>query len=407
MELELLTLPNGIRLVHRHIPNVVAHFGVFIPAGTRNEKEQEHGIAHFIEHTIFKGTEKRSVYHILNRLDNVGADLNAYTSKEETCFYATFLNEYYERTLELFQDILFHSVFPEKELKKEKQVVMEEIRSYLDTPAEQIFDDFEDLVFDGHPLGRNILGTAKTLKTFKREHILDFIRNNYQLDEMILVSVGKIRFEKLVRLVMKYFKVSPDNGIKQAQSAFMNYFPRKKNLRKKNNQVHCIVGGTAYPYSDERRIPMALLNNMMGGPIMNSRLSLALRERSGLTYHNESSYVPYSDSGIVSMYFGTDPALYQRALEIVYKELERIRKQKLTNVQLHTIQKQLTGQLAIAQESNLGQMLAIGKSFLLQDHFDPIETIISRIRATTSQELLEIANEVFEPERLSVLTFHP
>ena len=228
MEPEVLTLPNGIRLVHRHIPNVVAHFGVFISAGTRNEKEHEHGMAHFIEHTIFKGTEKRSVYHILNRLENVGADLNAYTSKEETCFYATFLNEYYDRTLELFQDILFHSVFPMKELEKEKQVVMDEIRSYQDTPAEQIFDDFEDLVFDGHPLGKNILGTAKTVKTFKREHILYFIRNNYQMNEMVLVSVGNIRFEKLERLVMKYFSVSPEQGRKQEQAAFRHYIPKQK-----------------------------------------------------------------------------------------------------------------------------------------------------------------------------------
>jgi len=407
MELEVLTLPNGIRLVHRNIPNVVAHFGIFIAAGTRNEEKHEHGIAHFIEHTIFKGTEKRTVYHILNRLDNVGADLNAYTSKEETCFYATFLNEYYERTLELFQDILFHSVFPEKELEKEKQVVMEEIRSYLDNPAEQIFDDFEDLVFDGHSLGRNILGTAKTLKTFRREHILDFMRKKYYPDEMILVSVGNIRFEKLAKLVIKYFNVSPQTGNKQNEPPFNNYIPKQKIVNKKINQVHCLIGNTAYSYTDGRRIPMALLNNMLGGPVMNSRLSLALRERSGLTYHCESSYLPYSDSGIVNIYFGTDRELYPRALEIVHKELTRLRTQKLTKIQLHTIQKQLTGQLAIAQESNLGQMLAIGKSFLLQDHFDPIETIISRIRATTAEELIDIANEIFEPGKLSMLTFRP
>ena len=407
MELQVLTLPNGIRLVHRHIPNVVAHFGIFIAAGTRHEKEKEHGIAHFIEHTIFKGTEKRTVYHILNRLENVGADLNAYTSKEETCFYATFLNEYYDRTLELFQDILFHSIFPLKELEKEKQVVMDEIISYQDTPAEQIFDDFEDLVFDGHPLGKNILGTAKNLKSLKREDILDFMKNNYRSDEMILVSVGNIQFSKLVGLVMKYFNSSPEKGQRPGQKAFTNYIPKQKTLKRKINQVHCIVGSTAFAYSDERRIPLALLNNMLGGPILNSRLSLALRERNGLTYHNESNYTPYSDSGIISIYFGTDPALYQRALEIVHKELLKLRTQKLTKIQLHTIQKQLIGQLAIAQESNLGQMLAIGKSYLLQNHFDPIETLISRIRETTSEELIDIANEIFEQGKLSMLTFRP
>jgi predicted Zn-dependent peptidase len=407
MELQVIILPNGIRLIHRIIPNAVAHFGVFIAAGTRNEKENEHGIAHFIEHTIFKGTEKRSVYQILNRLENVGADLNAYTSKEETCFYATFLNEYYDRTLELFQDILFHSVFPVKELEKEKQVVMDEIKSYQDTPAEQIFDDFEDLIFDGHPLGKNILGTAKNLKSLKRDDIIKFIRNNYQLNEMVLVSVGNIQFRKLVRMVTKYFSTDAEHGPSPLHFPFTGYNPRQKIVKKKINQVHCIVGSVAYAYSDERRIPLALLNNMLGGPILNSRLSLALRERNGLTYHNESNYTSYSDSGIVSIYFGTDPALYPRALEIVLKELAKLRTEKLTKIQLHTIQKQLIGQLAIAQESNLGQMLAIGKSYLLQNHFDPIETLISRIRSTTSEELLDIANEIFDPGKQSMLTFKP
>ena len=405
MELQVFTLPNGIRLVHRFIPNAVAHFGIFIAAGTRNEKEREHGIAHFIEHTIFKGTEKRTVYHILNRLENVGADLNAYTSKEETCFYATFLNEYYDRTLELFQDILFHSVFPVKELEKEKQVVMDEIKSYQDSPAEQIFDDFEDLVFDGHPLGKNILGTEKNLKSLKRQDIFDFIRNNYQLDEMVLVSVGNIQFKRLVKLVMKYFNLFPDRGKSPVHMPFTAYIPKEKTLKKRPIRFIALWEVLLTLIHDERRIPLALLNNMLGGPILNSRLSLALRERNGLTYHNESNYTSYSDSGIVSIYFGTDPTLYPRALEIVHKELKKLRIQKLTTIQLHTIQKQLIGQLAIAQESNLGQMLAIGKNYLLQNRFDPIETLISRIRSTSSEELLEIANEIFDPGKLSMLTF--
>jgi predicted Zn-dependent peptidase len=407
MEPEVFTLPNGIRLVHRFIPNAVAHFGIFIAAGTRNEKQKEHGIAHFIEHTIFKGTEKRTVFQVLNRLENIGADLNAYTSKEDTCFYATFLCEYYERTLELFNDILFHSVFPEKELSKEKQVVMEEIRSYQDTPSEQIFDDFEDLVFNGHPLGKNILGTSKTLKSINRQNILDFIRNNYRPGEIVLVSVGNIKFPKITRLVTKYFDVQFEEGMMKVQTPFTGYSPREKIVKKRTWQLHCILGSVAYPYSHERRIPLTLLNNMLGGPVMNSRLSIALRERNGLTYHNESNYTPYSDSGIISIYFGTDKPLYPKALEIVHKELERLRTRKLTVIQLHTVQKQLIGQLAIAQESNLGQMLAIGKSFLLQNSYDTMEKIIGQIRSTTAEELLEIANEIFDPGKLSMLTFHP
>jgi predicted Zn-dependent peptidase len=342
---------------------------------------------------------------VLNRLENVGADLNAYTSKEETCIYATFLNEYYERTLELFQDILFHSTFPEKELKKEKQVVMDEIHSYQDNPSDQIFDDFEDLVFAGHPLGRNILGTVKSLKHLSRQNLLGFIRRNYCPEEIVIVSIGNINFSRLIRLVTKYFSQAQAQSKQTPRLAFKDYQVVTKERKKKTSMVHCMVGCAGYAFNDNRRIPLALLNNMLGGPIMNSRLSLALRERNGLTYHNESNYMPYSDAGIISIYFGTDPAQYKKALEIVHKELTRLRNQKLTQLQLHIIQKQLIGQLAIAQESNLGQMLSIGKSFLLQNRFDPIEEIISRINSTTAEELLEISNDIFYPEKLSMLTF--
>jgi predicted Zn-dependent peptidase len=405
MELQVHILPNGIRLVHHNAASKVAHVGLFINAGTRDENEQEHGIAHFIEHTIFKGTEKRNVFQVLNRLENVGADLNAYTSKEETCIYATFLNEYYERTLELFQDILFHSTFPAKELDKEKQVVMDEIRSYQDNPLDQIFDDFEDLVFAGHPLGRNILGTIRSLKNMTRNDLLNFIQRNYCLKEIVIVSVGNIDFQQLVKLVAKYFSQTPQRKQPTPRMAFGDYKVAVRTQKMKTFMVHCILGCTAYAFPDERRIPLSLLNNMLGGPIMNSRLSLALRERNGLTYHNESNYTPYSDAGIISIYFGTDAVHYEKALEIVRKELDRLRNQKLTKLQLHIIQKQLIGQLAITQESNLGKMLSIGKNFLLQNKFDPIETIISRISNTTAEELLEISNDIFSPEKISMLTF--
>jgi predicted Zn-dependent peptidase len=405
MELKVHTLANGIRLVHQSVPSKVAHIGLFINAGTRDENEREQGIAHFIEHTIFKGTEKRNVFQVLNRLENVGADLNAYTSKEETCIYATFLCEYYDRTLELFQDILFHPTFPEKELLKEKQVVMDEIRSYQDNPADQIFDDFEDLVFAGHPLGKNILGTVKSLKHLTRNDLLGFMKRNYCPEEIVIVSVGNLEFPRLVKLVTNYFSQTPERRKPAPRLPFNGYKTILRTQKKKTFMVHCMVGCPGYAFSDERRIPLALLNNMLGGPILNSRLSLALRERNGLTYHNESNYTPYSDAGIISIYFGTDPVHYSKALEIVHKELAKIRNQKLTKIQLHTIQKQLIGQLAIAQESNLGQMLSIGKNFLLQDKFDPIETIMARINSTTAEELLEISNDVFHPEKLSMLTF--
>ena len=405
MELQTFTLPNGIRLVHHPIQNRVAHCGIFIHAGSRDETDAEHGMAHFIEHTIFKGTEKRNVFQVLNRLENVGADLNAYTSKEETCIYASFLSEYYDRTLELFQDIFFHSTFPAQELEREKQVVMDEIRSYQDNPDEQIFDDFEDLVFAGHPLGKNIMGSTKSLKKFTQKDVLKFIYHNYRLDEVVIASAGKIDFSKLVKIVSKHFCGHPGRGQSHPRNRFQDYHPFKKSLKKKTSQVHCLVGVPAYEYGHERRIPLALLNNMLGGPVMNSRLSLALRERNGITYHNESNYTAYSDAGILHIYFGTDPVHYEKALTIVHQELKRLREEKLSDYQLNTIKKQITGQLAIAQESNLATMLAMGKSFLLQNRFDPVESIIERIQLTTAEELIEIANDIFEPARLSMLTY--
>lgn len=405
MEINEFRLANGIRLVHHPVNGNVSHCGIFINAGSRDEKEKEHGLAHFIEHVIFKGTAKRNVFQVLNRLENVGADLNAYTSKEDTCIYASFLNPYYDRTLELLSDILFHSTFPLKELEKEKTVISEEIKSYLDTPSDQIFDDFEDLVFSGHPLGKNILGTEKSLKKLNRNDVLDFVRRNYRTEEMVIVSVGKILFSRLVKIVSKYFDARVEPGIAAARNSFTSYHPGQKIVKKKIFQVHCIIGGPGYAYGDDRRIPLALLNNMLGGPVLNSRLSLALRERNGLTYHNESAYTPYSDSGIVSIYFGTDPVHYDKALHIIHKELEKLRSRLLTKIQLHTIKNQLIGQISIAQESHLGLMFAIGKNYLVMNRYDPVETVISRINLTPAEELLEIARDVFNPGQLSMLTF--
>jgi predicted Zn-dependent peptidase len=405
--MELLThrLPNGIRLVHLPVPNLVAHCGVFINAGSRDELETEHGIAHFIEHTIFKGTRKRNVVQILNRLENVGADLNAYTTKEETCIHASFLHEFYDRTLELFSDILFHSVFPENEIEREKLVVADEIQSFRDTPAEQIFDDFEDHLFEGHPLGRNILGTSKSLKKLKQKDILDFIHRNYLPGEVVIASVGRIEFKRFVGLVTRYFSENPERGVQKQRAAANHYTPFSKSVKKRTSQVHCMVGAPGFPYSDIRRIPLALINNLLGGPLMNSRLSLALRERNGLTYHNESNYTTYSDAGIIQIYFGTEAAHYEQALGIVHDELKKLRDIRLTPMQMQTVRKQITGQLAIGHESNIAHMLAIGKSYLLQDHFAPIEKIIARINETTPAELQEISNEVFAEEQLSMLTF--
>jgi predicted Zn-dependent peptidase len=407
MEIKTTTLPNGFRIVHKPAGGTLAHCGLFIHTGTRDERDDEHGMAHFIEHTIFKGTEKRNLFQVLNRLEDVGADLNAFTTKEDTCIHASFLENFYERVIELLHDISFHSVFPSEEIEKEKQVVIDEINSYQDSPAEQVFDDFEDMIFTGDPLGKNILGTTASVKAIRREKIRRFIARNYTPERMVLSSVGNIDFRKLESMARKYFGEEPARKADRNGASPFIYTPSVKYSGKKIGQVHCVTGAPAYSYRDENRVPMALLNNMLGGPILNSRLSLALRERNGLTYHVDSTYTAYEENGIVAIYFGTDPELYEKALTIVNKELKKLREDKLSPRALSIVKTQLKGQLAIASESNLAVMLTMGKSFLVQDRYDPLEEILLKIDAVTSEKLQEIANEVFRPESMSMLTFLP
>jgi predicted Zn-dependent peptidase len=405
MDIQKLSLPNGIRLIHHSIPGTISHCGIFINAGSRDEKKHEHGLAHFIEHVIFKGTEKRNVYQVLNRLENVGADLNAYTTKEETCIYATFLNQYYDRTLELISDICFHSTFPQKELDKEKDVIIDEIKSYQDTPSDQIFDDFEDLLFAGHELGRNILGTPKNVRKFKGDDIRQFIRETYHTDQMVICSVGNIDFKRFVQLAHKYFSNVPSNLRIENRKPFRKYLPKQKTVNRKIFQTHCIIGAPGYSIENDKRFILAFLNNILGGPVLNSRLSIALREKNGLTYHIESNFIPYSDTGLMSIYFGTDRDLLEKALTLVKKELDRIRNVKIGILPLQTARKQLIGQVSIAQESKQNLMLSMGKSFLMMDKYLSLQEIIRIIESITGDQLLETANEILAPEKLSQLIF--
>jgi predicted Zn-dependent peptidase len=407
MTVQRHTLANGIRLVHLPSERPVAHCGIFIPAGTRHEKRNEHGIAHFIEHTLFKGTEKRNMIQVLNRLENVGADLNAFTTKEETIIHASFLSVHYERTLELIHDICFHSTFPEKEIEKEKQVVIDEIRSYQDSPFDQVYDDFEDLLFDGHPLGRNILGSTRSVKTFKRDDLFDFVERNYRSDKTVFCSVGDIDFSRLVKLADRYFGKEETRTCKERSGHPAGHIPTTRFVKKPVNQVHCVLGAMAYPFADRRRIPLALLNNLLGGPAMNSRLSLALREKKGISYHVDSSYTPYSDTGILAIYFGTDPALYDKAFSVISHELKRLREEELNRSQLKIACDQLKGQMAIAHESNLSVMFTIGRSILRQDRYDPLDVMMAKIDRITAYEIREIACEILDPGRFSILAFTP
>jgi predicted Zn-dependent peptidase len=405
MEIHTATLPNGIKIIHSPQPGAVGYCGLIINTGSRDEKEHEHGLAHYIEHVIFKGTRKRRAYHILSRLDDVGGELNAYTTKEETCIYASFLSQDYDRALELIHDITFHSVFPDKELDKEKEVIIDEINSYKDSPSEQIYDDFEEMLFKNDPMGRNILGTPDTLKTFTKAHIDTFIKNNYHTNEMVICSVGPMSIKRVMNLCEKYFAPIEANLRSQARPEVAAYKPEKRTDTKETYQNHVILGNVAFDLNHPKRLALHLLNNILGGPGSNSRLNLSLREKNGIAYNVESSYNPYSNTGVFAIYFGTDSENMNRSMRIIDRELNLLREKKLGHLQLHKACRQLKGQMTIANENKESLMLSLGKSYLLYQKVDSIETVYNRIDAITASDLMETANEVLAKQQLSMLIY--
>jgi predicted Zn-dependent peptidase len=405
MELLHYKLDNGIRLVHYRTNGMVAHCGLIINTGSRDENKREHGMVHFIEHMLFKGTRKRKAYYILSCLDNAGGELNAYTTKEETAIHASVLKEDFEKAVDIISDITFNSVFPEKEIAKEKDVIIEEINSYLDNPAELIFDDFEEMVFSGQPLGRNILGTPGSVKSFTRESLNNFVSGNYNTHETVFCSVGNIPDEKVLRLFNKYFGHVPVKKKKNRSTKASLYKPSSLIKKKDTNQNHCIIGNIAYNLKDKRRLGMFLLNNILGGQGLNSRLNLSLRERNGLAYNVESSYNPYLDAGIFLIYFGTDSQNLDKSISIALAELNNLRRSKLGTIQLSRSKNQIKGYLARGYENHESLMLSLGKSLLVFNKIDTLEEICRKIDNLTSSELLGIANEVFEPDKLSTLIY--
>jgi predicted Zn-dependent peptidase len=399
------TLSNGIRIVHREQQGAVAHCGMVINTGSRDEMEHEQGLAHFIEHVLFKGTVKRRAYHVLSCLENVGGELNAYTTKEETCIHASFLVGDYSRALELISDITFNSVFPEKELEKEKEVVIDEINSYKDTPSEMIFDDFEAMIFPNNPMGYNILGTPDHLQSFTRNHIIGFMGKNYHTDQMVFSSVGNIPFRRVVSLCEKYFGSIPANLRTTSRASVVPAIKEIRSQLMDTYQGHVVMGTTAYDHHHPKRLSLYLLNNLLGGPGMNSRLSMALRERNGIAYNVESSYTPFDGTGIFTLYFGTDTVNIDRSLDLVRKELKKLCQVKLSSIQLHRSARQLKGQLVIGDESLENQMLSVGKSILLYDRADSVEELMRKIDAITSDDLLATANEIMNPDNLSLLIY--
>ena len=401
----IAALPNGIRILHRRKKGEIAHLVLVVGTGSRDELESQNGMAHFIEHTIFKGTQSRKPYHILSCLDNVGGDLNAFTTKEETCLQASFLNAYYQRALDLLSDIAFQATFPENELEKEKEVVLDEINSYLDMPSEEIYDVFEDVMFKNHPLGRNILGTNELVKGFKREDILDFMASNYSTDAMVLATIGDISFEDFQKLAMRFFGQRPAHLVPNRRKPFRSYIPQTVEMERCNHLSHCMIGSLAPEFSHPRKRTMVLLNNILGGPAMNSRLSLNIREKYGFAYTIESQYNAYSDVGMFSVYMGVDPDSLDKAISLVYKELNKLCTQKLGTMQLHHAKQQLIGQLALGRESGMSELLAITRSMLMKEPIESIPEIIHTIEVITADDLMAQANEVFDRNRLTTLVF--
>ena len=405
MQYNIHTLSNGLRIIHEPSSSKVAYCGFAVDAGTRDEAENEQGMAHFVEHLIFKGTRKRKAWHILNRMENVGGDLNAYTNKEETVIYSSFLTEHFGRALELLADIVFHSTFPQNEIEKETEVIIDEIQSYEDTPSELIFDDFEDMIFRNHPLGRNILGRPDLLKKFRSEDAMAFTSRFYQPSNMVFFVLGDFNFQKIVRQVEKLLVDLPLVTVENQRTIPPLYVPEQLVVHKETHQAHVMIGSRGYNAYDDKRTALYLLNNILGGPGMNSRLNVSLRERRGLVYTVESNLTSYTDTGAFCIYFGTDPEDVDTCLKLTYKELKRMRDVKMTSSQLMAAKKQLIGQIGVASDNNENNALGMAKTFLHYNKYESSESVFRRIEALTAEGLLEVANEMFAEEYLSTLIY--
>lgn len=399
------TLENGIRLIHSPSESSIAYCGLIINAGSANEKENQHGLAHYLEHAMFKGTAKRRSFHILNRLENVGGDINAFTTKEDTCIYTAFLKEHYSRSFELLSDIVFNSTFPKQEIEKEKEVIIDEINAYKDNPSELIFDDFEELIFKNQALGRNILGQAKKIRKYKRNDLIRFRDENYTTDRIMIFSLGNISFKRIKNMAEKYFGNIPESSADKTTKQDIVYQPQELILNKKFHQLHAIIGTTAYNVWDKRRTSLSFLNNLLGGSSMNSRLSMALRERNGFVYDIESNYTTYTNTGVFNIYFGTEKEKFDKSIELIYKEFSKLKEKKLGILQLSRAKQQLLGQIAIGMDNKESVAYNLGRSFLLFDKVDSLQDISKKIEAITADEIMDISNEILDESMLSLLVY--
>ena len=433
MKYNTYTLDNGLRIIHLPSDSQVVYCGYQINAGTRNEEPGEEGLAHFCEHVTFKGTERRKAWHILNCLESVGGDLNAYTNKEGTVYYSAILKEHIGRAVDLLSDIVFHSVYPQAEIDKEVEVICDEIESYNDSPAELIYDEFENILFKGSPLGHNILGTAEQVRAFKTKDALRFTRKLYRPDNAIFFAYGDIDFKKLVKLLKTLnfehgtlnfmnsktsetpaAEMEAGDANHKVQSSKFNVQSKEVQskvagqtivMQKNTHQAHVMIGTRAYDVNDDRRMPLYLLNNMLGGPGMNAKLNLALREHNGLVYTVESTMVSYGDTGTWSIYFGCDEHDVKRCLRLVRKELDKFMQKPLSDAQLKAAKKQIKGQIGVACDNRENFALDFGKSFLHYGWEKNVDRLYEQVDEITAAQIQAVAQELFDKDRLTTLIF--
>ena len=447
MKYNTYTLDNGLRIIHLPSDSKVVYCGYQINAGTRDEEPGEEGLAHFCEHVTFKGTERRKAWHILNCLESVGGDLNAYTNKEGTVYYSAILKEHIARAVDLLSDIVFHSVYPQAEIDKEVEVICDEIESYNDSPAELIYDEFENILFKDSSLGHNILGTAEQVRSFTTEDALRFTRKLYRPDNAIFFAYGDIDFKKLVKLVGRALadddsgklaekdchadfaddadfsggtgfagdenSITTEKSVSSVKSVGPKNYPSVGEeiagqtivMQKNTHQAHVMIGTRAYDVNDDRRMPLYLLNNILGGPGMNAKLNLALREHNGLVYTVESTMVAYGDTGTWNIYFGCDEHDIKRCLRLVRKELDRMMEKPLSDSQLKAAKKQIKGQIGVACDNRENFALDFGKSFLHYGWEKNVDCLYEQVEAITSQQIQDVARELFDKNRLITLIF--
>ena len=425
MKYNTYTLDNELRIIHLPSDSKVVYCGYQINAGTRDEELGEEGLAHFCEHVTFKGTERRKAWHILNCLESVGGDLNAYTNKEGTVYYAAILKEHIARAVDLLSDIVFHSTYPQQEIDKEVEVICDEIESYNDSPAELIYDEFENILFKGNSLGHNILGTAEQVRQFTTEDALRFTRKLYRPDNAVFFAYGDIDFKKLVTLLKRSvgseelrvkseeFNCCEERRVKSTGSEERRVKSEESNspegqtimMEKHTHQAHVMIGTQAYDVHDDRRMPLYLLNNILGGPGMNAKLNLALREHNGLVYTVESTMVAYGDTGTWSIYFGCDEHDVKRCLRLVRKELDKFMEKPLSDAQLRAAKKQIKGQIGVAYDNRENFALDFGKSFLHYGWEKNVDRLYEQVDAITAQQMQAVAQELFDEHRLTTLIF--